>query len=148
VAEKRYELIVLHIVIVLERLRAAGAPGMAVGQALVEAFVSDLDGSIREMALGDTKVPANVKKAAGGLFDRDVLYRQAFSNSASTSDSEPMTLAELLSELVFEGGNEDGAARLLRYTTNARAALAEWEPLGADTLPPFPKPAAIVREKT
>ena len=138
VAEKRYELIVLHLVVVLERLRAAQDRGDAVRQELVEAFVRDLDGSIREMAVGDTKVPSNVKKAAAGLLDRDVLYRQAFAaeddtglqqtgsapdSSSAERSADDMTLVGLLSELVFDGGNARGTQALYSYTLAVRQAL-------------------------
>ncbi len=65
---KRYEMIVLHIVLVLERLRGAGERrAWRLAERLVEAFVGDLDGSIREMAVGDTKVPS--QRQEGGRLD-------------------------------------------------------------------------------
>lgn len=127
VAEKRYEMIVLHIVLVLERLRASGEEGTELGRELVEAFVRDLDGSIREMAIGDTKVPTNVKKAAAGLLDRDVLYRQAFGIGVD-EQTEPgdMTLDGLLDELLFEGKATPGAAALTKYVRASRQTLSGW----------------------
>lgn len=131
VAEKRYEMIVLHIVLVLERLRASGDEGGQVGQEVVETFVGDLDGSIREMAISDPKVPTHVKKAAAGLLDRDHLYRQAFDADEDGSPDhgttrDDMTLLALLGELVFDDGNAVGAQAMTRYIRASRSALGNW----------------------
>ena len=131
VAEKRYEMIVLHIVMVLERLRASGDAGGQVGQELVETFVGDLDGSIREMAISDPKVPTHVKKATAGLLDRDHLYRQAFDASHEASAvralaGDDMTLEALLGELVFDDGDAAGGQALARYIIASRSKLSVW----------------------
>lgn len=155
VAEKRYELIVLHMVLVLERLRelrgeVRNGAEHELAQALTETFVRDLDGSMREMAVGDTKVPAKVRKAAGGLYDRDFLYRDAFAvvdDGEAISDTG-LTLAGLVEELLFEGRSVPEARALAAYTLSARAELQAWSPFpgneetGRDqpmTLPRFPR---------
>ncbi|MBU2534006.1 MAG: hypothetical protein KKB37_14790, partial [Alphaproteobacteria bacterium] len=123
VAEKRYEMIVLHMALVLERLRAFGDDAIATRQALIEAFVRDLDGSIREMAVSDTKVPAKVKKAAGGLWDRDQLYRQAFEQDDLAGPPGPGSKAaeaRVADVPVADGGASSGnAAGLEAMTTGA-----------------------------
>jgi cytochrome b pre-mRNA-processing protein 3 len=135
VAEKRYELLVLHLSLVLERLSGEGAAERAVGQALVEAFVRDVDGSMREMAVGDTSVPRKVRKAAGGLHDRDALYRQAFDGA------EDMTPAALIDELIFDGQSRERADRLAHYAAVARQNLSGWSlGQGDGALPRFPAP--------
>ncbi|MGI9476485.1 MAG: ubiquinol-cytochrome C chaperone family protein [Hyphomicrobiaceae bacterium] len=131
VAEKRYEMIVLHMVIVLERLRTTGEDVVEVGQELVEAFVDDLDGSIREMAIGDPKVPNQVRKAAAGLLDRTHLYGQAFDGSATAAPDrlaagDDMTLPALLGELLFDDGDTVGASAMARYTCASRTMLGTW----------------------
>lgn len=136
VAEKRYEMIVLHIVLVLERLRASDPDGGELGRELVEAFVSDLDGSIRELAVGDPKVPAKVRAAAAGLFDRDHLYRQAFGVQAGgEATPDDTTLVALINDLMFDDSAGNEALALARYVQASRAELATWSPDAAvDTL--------------
>jgi cytochrome b pre-mRNA-processing protein 3 len=142
VAEKRYEMIVLHIVLVLERLRGLGAQGEAISQGLVEAFVRDLDGSMREMAVSDTKVPSKVKKAAGGLLDRDVLYRSAFDGEVlpvkGDETRDTMTPRALISELIFDGATSPGADGVWRYTMASRQALQGWKIETSANVLPFP----------
>ncbi len=151
VAEKRYELIVLHLVLVMERLRASQGGRNALGQELVEAFVRDLDGSIREMAIGDTKVPTNVKKAAGGLLDRDLLYRQAFeaedqSGGQDAITKDDMTLGDLLSEFVFDGNQGPDVVALQRYVQAMRRALVDWPVDGVVGRPVFVRPEDYLTE--
>lgn len=149
VAEKRYEMIVLHIALVLERLRALDGAGAEIAQQLVEAFVSDLDGSIRELAVGDPKVPAHVKKAAAGLYDRDLLYRDAFGADqpcGSQDNLEEMSLPDLLNELVFDGKDAAGAWALARYARASRPALAEWHSDDDAAGLAFADPAAFLTE--
>lgn len=79
--EGRYELIVLHLFLVMERLRAEGPGGLAAAQALVEAFVTDMDDNMREMGVGDLTVPRKVKKAAAAFYDRTEVYRAALAQT-------------------------------------------------------------------
>ena len=55
--EGRFEIIVLHLVLVLRRLAREGERAERSGRALTEAFVVDLDDTLREMTVGDLAVP-------------------------------------------------------------------------------------------
>lgn len=156
VAEKRYELIVLHLLVVLERLRADGEASKELSQALIEAFVRDLDGSMRELAVGDMSVPRKVKKAAGGLFDRDLLFREAFASAgegnsttglttgAESPKEVPLSRQALIQELLFGDGPATRTAALVLYVEAAREATAAWQPTQTTTVP-FPDLNAFVR---
>jgi cytochrome b pre-mRNA-processing protein 3 len=102
--EGRYEALVLHLFLVLERLRAD--PQLtAPSQALIEAFVTDMDDNMREMGVGDLTVPKKVKKAAGAFYDRAEAYRGALASE------HPSELAAVLARLVpaAEGGLDAAA---------------------------------------
>ena len=73
--EGRYEMIVLHLYLLMERLRAEGEPAVKLNRHLVEAFVEDMDDSMREMGVGDLTVPKKVKRAAAGYYERAGEYR-------------------------------------------------------------------------
>jgi cytochrome b pre-mRNA-processing protein 3 len=75
--EGRFEVIVLHLVLVLHRLAREGEQGSALGQALAEAFVVDLDDTLREMTVGDLAVPRHVKRAVAVLHERYSTYGDA-----------------------------------------------------------------------
>lgn len=79
----RYEMIVLTLFQVLERLRVEGAaPQLGAtleetSRQTLEAFCTDMDDCMREMGVGDLSVPKKVKSAAGGFFERAAAYRPA-----------------------------------------------------------------------
>jgi cytochrome b pre-mRNA-processing protein 3 len=76
-AEGRFEMIVLHLVMVLRRLGQEGQAGQRLARALTEAFAVDLDDNLREMTVGDLAVPRHVKRAVGALHERHVSYGAA-----------------------------------------------------------------------
>lgn len=86
--EGRYEMIVLHIFLVLERLRQAMPEDTKLARALIERFVTDMDDCMREIGVGDLTVPKKVKQAAAGLYKRADAYR-----SAHASGGEAMIAA-------------------------------------------------------
>jgi len=88
-ADGRFEMIVLHLVMVLHRLGREGQAGQRLAQALTEAFAVDLDDNLREMTVGDLAVPRHVKRAVGALHERHVSYGTAL----AASDDGPLTAA-------------------------------------------------------
>lgn len=75
--EGRYEILVLHLFLVMEKLRCLGVKGQRLSQELIDKFVIDIDDNFREMGVGDLSVPRKVKKAAGAFYDRAEVYRAA-----------------------------------------------------------------------
>ncbi len=72
----RYDMVVLHLFLVLGRLKLeAGTEPLQ--QALIEAFVEDIDDSMRELGTGDVVVGKKVRKAAAGFYERSRDYREA-----------------------------------------------------------------------
>jgi cytochrome b pre-mRNA-processing protein 3 len=105
-AEGRFEMIVLHIVVVLHRLGREGLPGQRLARALTEAFAADLDDNLREMTVGDLAVPRHVKRAIGALHERHVSYGAAL----AAADDGPLTAAlqSRLQAVGASGGLEAG----------------------------------------
>lgn len=113
--EGRFEMIVLHMFLVLERLRGR-APADA-SRALIERFVTDMDDCMREIGVGDLTVPKKVKRAAAALYERADSYRRA---GAAGDDA----LAKALAEVFGEMPHCDVRTRELgRYMQTASAAL-------------------------
>lgn len=79
----RYEMIVLHLFLALERLRAQGEPDgdNSLTQAVLETFVTDMDDSMREMGVGDVGVGRRVRRAAAGFYERGRDYREALARA-------------------------------------------------------------------
>src|ERR1700722_5951612 len=66
--EGRFELLVLHLVLLIERLEHDGE--QAASQAVFDVFVSDLDGALREMGVGDLAVPRRMKNLIAIFYGR------------------------------------------------------------------------------
>jgi cytochrome b pre-mRNA-processing protein 3 len=75
----RFEMVVVHLSVVLDRLQeeagAEAGQAAAMARALTETFIADMDASMREMTFGDLAVPKEVKRTAAALFDRHSAYR-------------------------------------------------------------------------
>ena len=67
----RFELIVLHMVLLLRRLNREGDDGAALRQALFDVLLDDMDRSLREMGVGDLGVGRRVKAMGKAFYGRD-----------------------------------------------------------------------------
>jgi cytochrome b pre-mRNA-processing protein 3 len=116
----RFDLIVLHLVLVIERLGGEGAAaGRGIGQELFDAFCRDLDDNLREMGVGDFAVPKRMRRFGEAFYGRQTAYLAAF----ATADSPELEKA--LQRNIFPGADDmRGAARLADYARAARRQLA------------------------
>jgi cytochrome b pre-mRNA-processing protein 3 len=73
----RFEMIVLHMVLVLGRLRHEGDSGAALSQALFDVLLDDMDRSLRELGVGDLGVGRRVKAMAKAFYGRADAYEAA-----------------------------------------------------------------------
>jgi cytochrome b pre-mRNA-processing protein 3 len=76
----RFDMIALHMFLVLRRLKAEGVGGRALAQALCDRFFDDLDRSLREMGAGDLGVGRRVKAMAKAFYGRVAAYEAALSD--------------------------------------------------------------------
>jgi cytochrome b pre-mRNA-processing protein 3 len=123
--EGRFDLIVLHLVIVLARLEADTSVGRSIGQKLFDEFCRDMDGNLREMGVGDLAVPKKMRQFAGAFYGRQAAYLAAL---AAPGERE---LANALARNIFifadmdrVHGRVDGPARLARYV---RTVMRQFE---------------------
>jgi cytochrome b pre-mRNA-processing protein 3 len=121
--EGRFDLIVLHLVLVLARLEADASSGRAIGQKLFDEFCRDMDDNLREMGVGDLAVPKKMRQFAEAFYGRQAAYR------AALAASDERELANALARNIFAHGDRaserlDGPARLARY---ARAVMRQFE---------------------
>lgn len=77
IPEGRYEILILHLFLVMEKLRSVGGDAALLSQDLIDQFVVDMDDNMREMGVGDLTVPRKVKKATAAFYDRVEVYRTA-----------------------------------------------------------------------
>ena len=137
--EGRFEMLALHIALVMKRIARAEPNGAALSRAISEAFVVDMDDNMREIGIGDLAVPRKVKKAAAALFDRHRDYGAALDAGDSTA------LAAAISAALAGAGATDklDSTSLSGYTERLWGALrvTSDQDCVAGTLP-LPYPAA------
>ena len=113
----RFEMITLHVALLLYRLASADAPDRRLGIALTEAFVVDMDDSMRELTFGDLAVPREIKRATAALFDRHAAYLAALAGNSDMSLSDALKV-----ELAYLGGPLN-SRRLAEYVQRCARAL-------------------------
>jgi len=136
----RFEMIVLHAVLLLRRLSTEPEPVRALGQGIFDKFCQDMDANLREMGVGDLAVPRTMKRFGEAFYGRKAAYEAAL-----TFDREE-TLVEALARNVCGSGADgaSGAARLAAYVREAVRHLAAQD--GAALLRgefSFPNPAGV-----
>jgi cytochrome b pre-mRNA-processing protein 3 len=112
----RFDMVLLHLWMVLRRLRTA-AGGAERSQALFDHFCGDMDDNLREMGVGDLTVPKRMQKFGEAFYGRSAAYDRALEAGA-----EP--LAQALCKNILDGRDIEHARRLAAYANAAVAALA------------------------
>jgi cytochrome b pre-mRNA-processing protein 3 len=143
--EGRFEALSLHVILALRALRALPAPADEAARDLTDAFFRDLDGSLREMGVGDTTVPKRMKKLAEAFYGR----AQAYDLALGAADAS--ALAAALGRNV-QGHVEGGEAQAVPLARYAIAADRDLRSRDLDTIFRegfgFPKPESFVGEST
>ena len=105
----RFDLIVLHLAAVLERI--AAEPSLrGVGQGLFDRFWQDMDHNLREMGVGDLAVPKRMRSLGEAFYGRSGAYREAL------AADDAKTLVETLTRNIYPAGAAPGVPeRLAAY---------------------------------
>jgi len=115
----RFEVYTLHVLLALERLRAAGGAASAVSQSLFDAYLSGLDNGLRELAVGDLSVGKTMRKLGEAFYGRAKALDAVL---AQLPDRAP--LEALIGRTVFGGKAGADPAPLTDYVLAQREALA------------------------
>jgi cytochrome b pre-mRNA-processing protein 3 len=111
----RFDLIVLHLVLLIDRLGGGTDAGRGIGQRLFDVFCHDLDGNLREMGVGDLAVPKRMRGFGEAFYGRQAAYLAAF---AAADERE---LEKALRRNIFaDAAGDSGAVRLAHYVRAAR----------------------------
>jgi cytochrome b pre-mRNA-processing protein 3 len=116
--EGRFELLTLHVILLVERLKAEDGEGEGLRQALFDAFVSHLDGALREMGVGDLAMGKRMRRLGEIFYGRAAAYGAAFARLPDRG-----ALAAIISRTVLDGVTVDPAP-LADYAARAHLALA------------------------
>jgi cytochrome b pre-mRNA-processing protein 3 len=112
----RFDLLLLHLWLVLRRLKTVEA-GTGLSQALFDHFCEDMDDNLREMGVGDLKVPKRMQAFGEAFYGRAAAYDMALTEGHGA-------FAQALGKNILNGENIEKARRLAAYAGAAMAALA------------------------
>lgn len=108
----RLELIYLHAILLMRRLRAEGATGQELAQDLFDLLFRDVDRHLREWGVGDLSVGKHVKKLAQSFYGR------AAALDGPLTEADRPAIAAILERNVF--------GELAEAAVPAAAALADY----------------------
>jgi cytochrome b pre-mRNA-processing protein 3 len=111
----RFDLLVLHLWMVLRRLKSIEG-GADLAQTLFDRFCDDMDANLREMGVGDLTVPKRMQAFGEAFYGRAAAY-----DLALAAGREP--LAQALCKNILNGEGIENARRLAVYAEAAIAAL-------------------------
>lgn len=114
----RYEMLSLHVFLVMHRLKGENISLRAISQEIAEEFFKDVDHSLRELGIGDQGVPKRMKKLARMFYGRVETYEAAFA-----ADDREAFAAALTRNVRPEMEFWPGAAPLAAYGFEARNVL-------------------------
>ena len=108
----RFEMVVLHALLTMRRLRACGEDGQAQAQKLFDIMFADFDRALREIGVGDLSVGRRIKKMAQAFYGRAAALDSALED---VDDNE--SLRETIVRNVFGTVEPDDAhvEKLVRY---------------------------------
>ncbi len=106
----RFEMLVLHLFLVLNRLKGEGVE--ALRQNLTDEFFADMDRSLRELGVSDVAVGKKVRKIAESYFGRVTAYDKALS-------AGPKVLEEAIGRNIYpDGASEESIRAMADYFGN------------------------------
>ena len=100
----RFDLLLLHLWLLLRRLRTAQV-GVELSQAMFDRFCEDMDDNLREMGVGDQTVPKRMRAFGEAFYGRVQAYDQAI-------DAGAEALAQAICKNILNGAGMDQARRL------------------------------------
>lgn len=112
----RFDLIVLHLVLLLRRLRRESAETL--GQQVFDRFCRDMEDNLREMGVSDLAVPKRMRTIG------EAFYGRAASYDAALDASDPTPLVAALARNIYGVAEAPGALRMAEYVSSAESALA------------------------
>lgn len=117
--EGRFEILALHVGLTVRRLLALDDESRAIGQALFDLMIADLDMNLRELGVGDLSVGKQVKRMAGLFYARLSVLNEVFDQGRTEA------LAPMLRTNVFGSASptDQSVAHLAEIVVTLEQAL-------------------------
>lgn len=121
----RFDVLGTHAFLMIRRLQHAAAPGPALAQAVFDAKFSDMDGTLREIGVGDLSVGKRVRAMW------EAFHGRAASYEAALAAGDAAALAEALARNVWRGAAAGAAPLAYARLMRAQDAHLAAQPLAA-----------------
>lgn len=115
--EGRFEILALHVLLAMRRLRQDGPAGNRLSTALQEIFFRRLDDALREIGVGDLSIGRKIRGLAEAFYGRATAYDKALGEGHDA-------IAAALARNVFESGDRARARLLADYALKADHRLS------------------------
>jgi cytochrome b pre-mRNA-processing protein 3 len=140
--EGRFDVLALHMGLVLSRLRQDEAAARALAEPLQREFFASLDDAMRRLGVGDMSVARKVRRMAEAFYGRFIAYEKAL------EESDKEALERAISRNIFGAEHAPPAALFAAYMLDVHARLAA---TGVQDLAPaleaMAKSAALIFEE-
>jgi len=135
--EGRYELISLHVMLLIRRLNAEGDKGREAAQEVFDSMFRDMDYALREMGVGDMSVSKKIRALAKAFYARMEAFKPGLDAGDATMLSDAMQASIEASDAIDHSG-------LAAYALACEASLGAQDGQGllADAAPSF---ASVMR---
>jgi cytochrome b pre-mRNA-processing protein 3 len=117
--EGRFDMILLHLFLVDQRLEVEGPVFVRLRRYIQETMISDMDRAFRELGVGDMSVGKEMKKVGAAWLGRRAAYSMVLAEDAPST-----ILAETVKKNIYRDAEHAGIDALLAYINKAKAALA------------------------
>lgn len=84
----RFDMLVIHMFIVMHNLRMGDNEGKLLGKEIIEAFVREMDSMVRDLGIANIYVAQEVRKIADLFYKQLIIYTTAVENRNKRSLSE------------------------------------------------------------
>jgi cytochrome b pre-mRNA-processing protein 3 len=123
--EGRFDMIVLHLVLLFRRLAREPQDFRSLTQCVFDRFCRDMDHNLREMGVGDLSVPKEMRRLGEAFYGRADVYERAL---AAGEEGVPMLIAALGRNVLAEvGPPSHHASHLASYVLEAMRQLEATE---------------------
>lgn len=121
--EGRYEMVMLHAFLLLDRLRRGGPEEAAFGQAVFDEMFLDMDHNLREIGIGDVVVGKHIRRMAELFYGHAEAYGAALAEPDATVRKE--RLKDVLKRNIHpDAGDAAPVEEMARYVLRQRDVLA------------------------
>ena len=114
----RFDMVSLHVFLIMERLQYMGRGGKRLSQFLFDHMFVSMEQTLREMGIGDMGVPKHMKRMMGAFNGRVYSYHAAIINN----DLETLEIVVAKNIYRVEGGERPSAARMMAEYISQQAS--------------------------